>query len=187
MKALIEIYATYNQSKKVNGVKEVSPAIRTIYKTEIVFKKHMPIAKQLTQVDYSVTRCIAERYALFIKRGTRLPSTLFYKVDIEGRIFSSEKILVKAGVKQFVKISFKKMAEFFLKDRKGMVNHVAEQHATAITDAVEYLKVQAQIFKDSEKINESRPELLFMEVTPDGELAELPELVVSEKTDSPTV
>lgn len=163
MNATIKIYSKSKQTKGKGADKVTSIAERTIDVLTYSLKGNSKLKDKLAQIEHFVTRAIGARYEAFLSLGKRMPSTIYFEVSLEGRVFRSETALVRANMLNAVAVSMKGLLG---KDGDTVINEVAATQIRGIRTSVTYLNRIAQIAKESEGIAKltakETPALSFM-------------------------
>lgn len=182
MKATIKIYSKSKQTKKVPGtdMKETSIATRTMDTLTYEVKGTLPLAKKLAQIEHFATHAIGARAKAMIAAGKALPSKVFFEIDLDGRVFQSEGVLVRANMVNTIAISMSALSKL---DAKDVIASVVSTQRKGLRASMGYLSDLKAIAAEAAKIAIGDPALSFMSVSQDG-LTEDVEADVTTTTDT---
>jgi hypothetical protein len=168
MKATIRIYSKSKQTKGKDGDKVTTIAERTIITHTYEVKGTLPISKKLAQIEHFATRTMGARVAALLSAGKKAPAKMFLEYQIDGKVFSTETVLVKAQLVNTISLSMKGLSG---KSKEDIIDSVAATQVRGIRASIGYLQDVAQIAKDASKIGEALGGASLM-VASDGELVE---------------
>lgn len=182
MKATIRIYSKSKQTKKSpSGEKFTTIADRTIISHTYEVKGTLPISKKLAQIEHFATRTMGARVAALLSAGKKAPSKMFMEYNIEGRVFSTETVLVKASLVNTISLSMKGLSG---KSKADIIDSVAATQVRGIRASIGYLQDVAAIAKESAKIGDALSGASLM-VSGEGELQEDDVVVSAPKQETP--
>lgn len=167
MKATIKIYSKSKQTKKVPGtdLKESSIATRTMDTLTYEVKGNLPMGKKLAQIEHFAVNAIGARAKAMIAAGKSLPSKIFFEIELEGRVFRNETVLVQANMVNTIAVSMTALSKLEAKD---IIASVVTTQRKGLRASLGYLSDLKTIAAEAAKIGEAVPGLSFMAVTPEG-------------------
>lgn len=149
MNAKISIYSTGTRTIKVaSGEKIKSVYERTLITHMITVKGNEPIGKKLAKIEHFATGVIGARAAAMLAADKRMPSKVFFRMELGGKVYSSETVLVKSNLVNTIAVSLKGLIG---KTRAEVIDAVRLQQKKGVHTAVAYLQDVAALAKEAEK------------------------------------
>lgn len=173
MNAKISIYAKFNQTKVDKNTKERHTTIaeREITKLQYSVNPKLNKAKQLQAVTTFVTHAIGARYKAVIVAGKKLPSKLYFHIELDGEVYRSETALLKANFSNLVTVSLSALKKLPISE---VIADVAGTQKLALLAASSYISDLRDIaaMVDKTTFDGKDESLNTLKVEPTGELVE---------------
>lgn len=193
MKAKVSIYTDLKQTvttdehgvrfesaaarKKYSGKvqKETAVGEKTLYSTEYEVKGNLPLRKKLARIEHFATQVIGARIAALISSGKRFPSKVFFKIELNGQVFTSKTALAKAELTQVIAVNMRQLidkASGNVMGDKQVMDLVSGQQKKGIRSAINFLQNVERAAKEADKINDEQEGFSFMAVTTEGQIVD---------------
>lgn len=135
MKAVIILMALQNQSvkDKQTGVRISSVAEKTFHQFDVQVDDTLPKVKKVNTLAHVAGRILASKLEALHFVGKRLPSTLVAQFTLNGEVFRTDTLAIKAQMSSSIKLNInKKVKELPAAD---FINAVANQFSDSIRGA----------------------------------------------------
>lgn len=153
MKAKISIYSTGTRTIKADSGEKIKTSYeRTLIAHTIEVKGSEPVSKKLAKISHFATGVIGARAAAMLAADKRMPSKVFFRMEIGGKVYSSETVLVRSNLLNTIAVSLKSLVG---KSRDEVIEAVRLQQKRGIQTAVQYLQDVARLAKEAEKFDVS--------------------------------
>jgi len=193
MKAKVSIFSDKKQtvSTDSNGVrfeskeakakysgkvqKETFIAERTLFTAEHEVKGNLPLGKKLAILEHFATRVVGARVAALMSADKRFPSKVFFRVEMNGQVYSSKTALTKADLVSTIAVNLKQLVgkDGIRKTDGQIIDIVSGQQKKGVRAAITFLHNVAIIGKEADKIAESFEGASYMTVDGQGTIQQI--------------
>jgi hypothetical protein len=160
--------------------KETSIAERTLFVAEHEVKGNLPLGKKLAILEHFATRVVGARVAALMSADKRFPSRVFFRIEMNGRVYSSKTALTKADLVSTIAVNLKKLVndDGSHKSDIEIINIVGDQQKKGVRAAITFLHNLTAIAKEADKIAESFEGASHLVVDGAGKIEQVETVVV---------